>query len=74
MALTVYLKGEEGPLSLVSWSSGRRGRIAHSSLSADMHAAGGAQEEGEYVRLVIVVVLFQDANMADRTLARSLSS
>ena len=28
-----------------------------------MQAAGDAQEEGEYVRLVIVDLLFQDANM-----------
>ena len=58
-----YLTSQEGPLSLMSWHSGRCRRIARSSLSAEVHAAGEAQEEGEYVRLVTVDLLFQDANM-----------
>ena len=48
-----YSKGQEGPLSLVSWHSGRCRRIARSSLSADVQAAREAQEEGEDVSLVI---------------------
>ena len=47
------------------------------SLSTEAQAAGDAQDEEEYVRLVMVHLLFQDANMwerkrADRTLARSI--
>ena len=61
------LTGQEGPLSLVSWHSGRCRRIARSSLWAEVQAAGEAQEEGEYVRLVILDLLFQDANMWTRT-------
>ena len=38
-------------------------RIARRSLSADVQAAGEAQEEGEYIRFVVVDLLFQDANM-----------
>ena len=57
------LTSQEGPLSLVSWHSGRCRRIAHSSLSAEVQAAGEAQEEGECVRLVFVDLLFQDVNM-----------
>ena len=71
--------GQGGPLSLLSWRSGRCRRIARSSLSAEVKAAGEAQEEREYVRLVIVDLLFQDANMCNandqnQTLTRSLSS
>ena len=59
------LTGQEGPLWLVSWHSGRCQRIARWSLSTEAQAAGDAQEEEEYVRLVIVDLLFQDANMVN---------
>ena len=41
---------------------GRCRRSARNFLSTEVQAAGEAQEEGEYVRLVIVDLLFQDAN------------
>ena len=70
-----FLTGQKGALSLVSWHRGRCQRIGRCSLSTEAQAASEAQEEEEYVRLVIVDLLFQDANMwerkrADRTLAR----
>ena len=36
------LTGQEGPLSLVSWHSGRRRRIARSAPSAEVQAAGAS--------------------------------
>ena len=50
-------------LSFLSWHSGRCRRIARSSLSAAARAAGEAQAVGDHVRLVIVDLLFQDANI-----------
>ena len=58
-----------------SWHSGRCRRISRSSVSAEVQAAGEAQEEEEHVRLVIGDLLFQDGverKRADRTLARGL--
>ena len=55
-----YLVGHERPLS---WHSGRCCWISRSSLAAEEQAAGEAQDEGEFVRLVLVDLLFQDATM-----------
>ena len=62
------LTGQEGPLWLVSWHSGRCQRIAR--WSAEVQAAGDAQEEEEHVRLVIVDLLFQDMVNANEQIAR----
>ena len=59
------LTSQEGPLSLISWHCGRCRRVARSSLSAVAQVGREAQEEGEYVRLVVVDLLFQDANMSN---------
>ena len=64
------LTGQEGPLWLVSWHSGRCQRIERCSLSTEVQAAGDAQEEEEYVRLVIVDLLFQDMGNANEQIAR----
>ena len=51
------------PFVVAVWHSGRCRRIARSSFSAEVHAAGEAPETSEYVRPVIVDLVFQYANM-----------
>ena len=52
------LKGATSHLSFISWHSGKAKRVARSSSACEVQAASEAEEESEYVRLVLAEVLF----------------
>ena len=52
-----YLDGIEGPLSPISWGSGKTKRVCRSSLAAEIQGAGDGQEEMEFCRLLIYDIL-----------------
>ena len=69
------LTGQEGPLWLVPWHRRKVSTASGAGLCQQRCKLQDAQEEEEYVRLVMVHLLFQDANMwerkrADRTPAK----
>lgn len=60
-----FIHGAEGPTSPVSWNSGKLTRVARSSLSAEIQPASDAQEESEFVRLVMADLLFGPVNLTE---------
>lgn len=60
-----FIHGAERPASLVSWNSGKLNRVARSSLAAEIQAASDAQEDLEFVRLVMADLLFGPVDLTD---------
>lgn len=60
-----FIHGAEGPASPISWNSGKLARVARSSLAAEIQAATDAQEESEFVRLVMADLAFGSVDQND---------
>ena len=61
------LQNRTGKLDIVAWHSGKQRRISRSSSACETQAAGDAQEEAEYVRLVLFEILHGSVDLKDWT-------
>ena len=71
MVHSAFLNGQKGVANPISWKSGKLGRVAKSSLSAEIQALGDGEQELMYIRAEWAELTGYELNLRQPELATS---